>query len=375
LPISSEVIIIGGGAVGAACARELARRGRRVLVLERGTDEGAAWRAAAGMLAPQIEASADDPFFAIALAGRECYPALGRELFESTGINIRFWREGIVRVATNEDEVPILQARAAWQRQRELSAQWLEPELVREKWPWLGEHWGALWAPDEAALDPALLVHALLADAKLAGAQVREERIFELNQVGDRVTGVTGTERYTADHVILAAGAWSPTIAGAPSSLPIVPVRGQMVSFSWPSEVPRSIVFGEQVYVVPRGDEAIVGSTMEYAGFDPRVTREGLDRLIGEARLLCPFLQDASPRRSWAGLRPVTPDGLPIIGPEPALRGLWYATGHGRNGILLAAVTGRIIAQLMDGVVAVAEVAMVRPDRFPSGSESRKALS
>ena len=362
---SQEVIVVGGGAIGAACARELARSGRGVLLLERGTDEGASWRAAAGMLAPQIEAREDDPLFELGLAGRERYADLSDDLKGSTGIDIQFWQEGIARLATDEAEVAPLKSRVAWQRQQGHLSDWFDAEEVRSRWPWLGPSHGALWAAKEAALDPASLVRALLEDARLAGARIQTDQVRGIERRGDRVTGVIGAgEKYLADQVVIAAGAWAPFITGIPRPLPIVPVRGQMAAFPWPKGIERGIVFGGQVYLVARGGEAITGSTMEHAGFDTEVTAAGLASIFTGAAALCPALADLEVTRTWAGLRPVTPDGLPIVGKEPGCEGLWYATGHGRNGILLAAITGLLIAQLLNGEPPEEDLRSMGPERF-----------
>ena len=133
-----DVLVVGGGAIGAACARELAQAGRRVVMLEQGGDAGQAWRAAAGMLAPQIEAGPDDPLLPLGLAGRDLYPALAQALVEATGINVGLWHEGIAWAAADEVEAEALQARCAWQRRHGLSAEWLDAGEVRARWPWLG---------------------------------------------------------------------------------------------------------------------------------------------------------------------------------------------------------------------------------------------
>jgi len=365
LSINTEVIVVGGGAIGAACTRELARAGRRVLLIERGVDEGASWRAAAGMLAPQIEAAEEDPLFELAVAGRERYVRLAEELSASTGIDIQFWRSGIVRLATGPGDLTPLKSRGHWQRQGGHAAEWLEANMVQARWPWLGANLGALWVPEEAALDPTSLVRALLEDARLGGAAIQSDQVMSIETRNDRVVAVIGANhRYSAEHVVIAAGAWTPAISGLPRPLPIVPVRGQMASFPWPSGIERGIVFGSHVYVVARGAEAIVGSTMEHAGFDPRVTDDGLASICREAAELFPPLKGAQPTRAWAGLRPMSPDGRPILGGEPLCQGLWYATGHGRNGILLGAITGLIIAQLINGVDPGWSLRPMRPDRF-----------
>ena len=360
-----DVAIIGGGAIGAACARELAATGRRVVVLEQGGERGQAWKAAAGMLAPQTEAGPDDPALELGLAGRELYSSLAESLKETTGLDIGLWQEGIASVAGSEAEAGELKSRVAWQRQRSHVCDWLDAEEVKVRWPWLGPTNGALWAPHEGALEPDKLVRALLADAVRLGATVVEDTVTAIDRRGDRVVGVIGSrDRYAASEVILAAGAWSGAIEGVPRPISVAPVRGQMAALPWPEGVRRAIVYGHGCYMLARGTEAIVGSTMEFVGFRPEVTSAGLARLFTSATLLCPGLDRAAVQRTWAGLRPMTPDGLPIIGAEPRLLGLWYATGHGRNGILLAGITGVIVRRLLAGESPEEDLGAFAPTRF-----------
>jgi glycine oxidase len=360
-----DVIVVGAGPIGTACARELALAGGRVLLLDPNGERGQAWRAAAGMLAPQIEAHEDDPMLPLGLAGRELYAGLAASLKETTGVDIGLWQEGIAWAAATEAEAGELKSKVAAQRQRGHLSDWLDAGEVRARWPWLGQTAGALWAPMEGALEPARLVQGLLADAQLHGAQVVQDEVTSLEQRGDRVVGVAGPGgRYAAGEVVIAAGAWSGTIAGLPRPLSVAPVRGQMAAFPWPRDARRAIVYGHGTYLLARGSEAIAGSTMEYVGFQPEVTPEGLGRLLSGLTALYPELDHAKVIRTWAGLRPMTPDGLPIIGAEPRLQGLWYATGHGRNGILLAAITGLIVRQLLAGEQAVEDLVPFSPTRF-----------
>lgn len=362
---SHDVIVIGGGAVGAACARELASTGRKVLILEPGGHMGQAWKAAGGMLAPQIEADASDPLLTLGLAARDHYQPLAAALHETTGLHLGLWQEGIARVAGSQVEVAELRSKVAWQQGQGYICEWLEPEEIRRRWPWLGPTAGALWAPRDGALDPELLVRALLADAQRLGALMVNDRAIRLERSGDKATGVTGeTGRYSTDQVVLAAGAWSGLLENLPRPLPVQPVRGQMAALPWPAGVPRAIVYHKDCYLLARGSEAIVGSTMESVGFRPEVTSAGLAQIFAATLVLYPSLIRAKVRRTWAGLRPMTPDGLPIVGGEPALSGLWYATGHGRNGILLAGMTGVLLRQLVDREEPSVDLQAFAADRF-----------
>lgn len=360
-----EVIVIGGGAVGAASARELARTGRRVLILEPGGTPGQAWRAAAGMLAPQIEAGPGDPVLDLGIAARDHYAPLAAELLDGTGTDVGLWQEGIARVATGEAEAAELKTNVLWQQRQGHGCEWLDEDEVRRRWPWLGPTSGALWAGRDGAIDPERLVGALLADAQRAGATVAPDRAVRVEREGGRVTGVTGDSgRYAAEQVIIAAGAWSGLLEGLPRPLPVEPVRGQMAALPWPAEISRAIVYNKDCYLLARGGEAIIGSTMEQVGFQPEVTAAGLARIFAATTRLAPNLIRATVRRTWAGLRPVTPDGLPILGREPRLDGLWYATGHGRNGILHAGLAGVLIRQLLNGEPVVQDVTAWSPTRF-----------
>jgi glycine oxidase len=206
---------------------------------------------------------------------------------------------------------------------------------------------------------------ALLTDARRLGAHVVTDHVVRIDRDGERVTGVSGhAARYAANEVVIAAGAWSGQIEGLPRPLRVQPVRGQMAALPWPASIPRTIIYSKDCYLLARGGEAIIGSTMEHVGFKPEVTAGGLAQVIAATMLLYPGLARAKVRRSWAGLRPITPDGLPIIGADPLLRGLWYATGYGRNGILLAGFVGVLLRQLMDGETPAMDVRAFAPDRF-----------
>ncbi len=242
---------------------------------------------------------------------------------------------------------------------------WLDAEEVQARWSWLRPTHGALWAPHEGALEPQKLVRALLADAQRLGVELTHDRATGIERQGDRVACVVGQrDRYPAGDVVLAAGAWSGLLDGLPRPLSVSPVRGQMVALPWPEREPGApSSIGAIATWWRAGDEAIAGSTMEYVGFRPEVTDEGRASITGALATLSAAL-DGEVLRSWSGLRPVTPDGLPILGAEPRLGGLWYATGHGRHGILLAGLTGVLIRQLLDGEPPAEDLTAFAPDRF-----------
>jgi glycine oxidase len=347
---SCEVIVVGGGVIGAACARAAALRGLQVVLCEPGPDRAAASPASAGMLAAQIE-PADDSIRGLGVRGRDLYESLAPALRETTGLEIGFWRAGIASVAFDDTTADHLRDAVAQQRQAGLRCDWLEAEDVTERFPGAARGCrGALFAPEDGAVDPAALTRALLADAWRLGVTLVPERVVRvaMTESHGRVTGVRlADDTIGAEHVVIAAGAWSPGIGGLPQPLPVEPVRGQMAAAPWPSGTPPAILYADHGYVLARGDEALMGSTMEHVGFDGRVTDAGIAQIVSGAARLLPALGSTRPTRTWAGLRPVTPDGRPIVGADPETRGLWFATGHGRNGILLAALTGEIIGDLL----------------------------
>ncbi len=359
-----DVIVIGGGPVGASCARELAQTGRRVLLFERGDNRGEGWRAAAGMLAAQVASHTDDPLFELGLAGRELLAELAPMLQDQTGIDVGFWQEGIARVAADEADAGQLRSQLAWQRQQGHLCDWFDAGEVKTRWPWLGPTHGAFWAPRDAGIHPERLVEALLVDAAKLGVVTVHDTVLAVERRGDRVVGVKATESYAAPDVVIAGGAWSGQIAGLPRPLTVEPIRGQMAALAWPAGIGPSIVVGKGCYIVARDGEAVVGSTMEHAGFAPEVTAAGLAEIFTGVSGLCPSLARGEVRRTWAGLRPVSPDGLPIVGREPRLEGLWYATAHGRNGVLLSGITGVLICRLLAGENEMEELAPLRPERF-----------
>jgi glycine oxidase len=189
--------------------------------------------------------------------------------------------------------------------------------------------------------------------------------VIRIEQSQGRVAGVsTAAGLVAAETVVIAAGAWSSLLEGIPRPIPVQPVRGQMAALPWPAGVGRAIVYHKDCYLLARGNEAILGSTMEHVGYRPEVTSDGIAHILAASIALCPALVRSKIRRTWAGLRPVTPDGFPILGAEPRLPGLWYATGHGRNGILLAGITGVILSQLIAGSQPAHEVGALSATRF-----------
>ncbi len=348
------MVVVGGGLIGCAIARELALEGSRVLLLERSRPGDGASGAAAGMLAPQAEARGPSPLLALGLASREMYREWVGEVARASGIDPDYREEGLIRVALGRDEAAELEGILAWQRREGLPVKPLERRELEARVSGLGpEASSGLFFPRDHQVDPRRLNRALAAAAAAAGVQVRAGTpVLGLDVRAGAVSGVridAGVVR--ADLTVVAAGCWTGLLAAGAEGLlpPTPPVRGQMLALE-PDELPgRTPVMAGCGYLVPRSSgRLLVGATMEDAGYRCEVTGAGTADLLQAARRLVPSLAQARVVAAWAGLRPGSPDGLPSIGPGPA-PGLLVATGHLRNGVLLAPITARLVADLVAG--------------------------
>jgi glycine oxidase len=346
------VVVIGAGIVGLAAARSLAAAGARVLVVERDRVGAEASSAAAGMLAPQVEAGEGSPLLDLALRAREHLVSLVPALEEETGLGVELSAEGILEVAFSEEDEQALDARRAWQTARGLAVERLSATELREAEPNLAPTARAgLFFPRDRSVDNVRLTRALAASAVARGASLlcgRPVTGLLLDAAGGRVAGVrAGAETFEARAVVNAAGAWAGLLAGDVRPPPVEPVRGQIVAFELSPPLLRHVVCSARGYLVPRADgRVLAGSTAERAGFDKSVTAGGLRRVLDIALQIVPALADVRVADAWAGLRPGTPDGLPVIGPGAA-PGLVHAGGLFRNGILMGALAGETAAALV----------------------------
>jgi glycine oxidase len=375
---SYDAIIVGAGVIGLACAWRAARAAARVTVIDRAAPPAGATRVAAGMLAPVGELTFGEPeLLRMTLAAAERYPGFVAELETETGMTTGYARLGALHVALDRDEAAELRRVHELQRSLDLGAEWLPPRRCRELEPGLTPSLnGGVHAPDEAAVDPRALSAALLAALAARGVEVRTGmEVAEALLEGGRIAGLrTGSgEELRANAVVLAAGAWSGQAGWLPESArpPVRPVKGQILELrARRGAAPcRRIVASERVYLVPREDgRLIAGATVEERGFDTAVTAGGVHELLREAYRLLPDVAEMELLGAAAGLRPGTPDNLPLIGPG-ALDGLVLACGHYRNGVLLAPLTAEGIAELLEGGELPAPVAAARPDRFAAAAE------
>ena len=343
-----RVVIIGAGVMGCATALELSRRGvRDIIVLERAVPGAEASSAAAGMLAAQVE-SKDDAERALFVRAREGYAAWAADLREASGVDIGHRRSGALTIATTPDEAERLRARVEADRAFGLRAELLDPAAARKVEPELSpDITSAAWFPDEAQVDPPQLLRALVAAIARAGVIVRSgATVASIVEEQGRCSGVAldSREVLRADAVVLAAGSWSSLVPGVPSTLPPVrPVRGQLVMLEERPPRLSSIVFHHHAYVVPRGDGRVIcGSTMEHVGHRREVTAAGVQSILATAMRIAPGLGAAELSRAWCNFRPHS-DGGPHVG-RSSVPGLFLATGHHRNGILLAKTTAEAVA-------------------------------
>ncbi|MEX0973606.1 MAG: glycine oxidase ThiO [Solirubrobacterales bacterium] len=356
-----DAIVVGGGVVGLCCAWRLAQRGARVAVLDRDRPPAGATRVAAGMLAPVGELAFGEPrLLELTLAAAALYPGFVAELEAASGVSTGYRRDGALHVALDRDEAAELRRVHELQRSLDLGAEWLPPRRCRELEPGLTPSLsGGVHAPGEGSIDPRALTAALLAALEAAGVELRtgtevEAALFE----GERLTGLrlAGGDELRAATVVLAAGAWSSQATWLPEHTrpPVRPVKGQILELrARDGAAPcRRIVASERVYLAPRPDgRLIAGATVEEQGYDTAVTAGGVHELLREAYRLLPEVAEMELVEAAAGLRPGTADNLPLVGPAP-IDGLFWATGHHRNGILLAPLAADRLAELLGGATA-----------------------
>lgn len=350
----TDVAVIGGGVIGLAIAWRAAQRGHRVCVLERGELGGGASHVAAGMLAPVTEADAGElALLRLGLRSAHAWPRFAAELEAAAGADPGLRRSGALVVARDRDEAEALERELALRIDLDLDVERLLPSAARRLEPALAPTVRlALDVPGDHSADPRALLLALAQAARRAGVTLRTNAPAERVESHDgRISGVglAGGELVRAERVVVAAGVWSGAITGLPR-IPLRPVKGQILrlrdrAHGGPGrDLLQRIVRFEGGYLVPRGDgRYVLGATMEERGFDTSVTAGGLYELLRDAGELVPGVHELVVEEMSAGLRPATPDNAPVLGPAEELRGLHWAAGHHRNGILLAPVTADIV--------------------------------
>jgi glycine oxidase len=354
-----DLVVVGAGIAGLACAWRASQRGLSVLVLERDREGAGASGVAAGMLAPVTEAEfGEEQLLRLNLDSAHLWDRFDEELIEASGgMPSHRGTSGALVVAADRDDVEELRSVHAFQRELGLEAEWLSGRECRRLEPGLSPRIPAgILAPHEAQVDPAATVVALAAAFERSGGVLRRgEAVAKLLHDGERVQGVRTEKARTvhADQVLLAAGCWSGQLAGVPEEAlpPVRPVKGQILSLRSRGGDPpiERLVRTPRCYVVARADgRVVVGATVEERGFDTTVTADGVYRLLEAAWEVLPDVSELEFVEARVGLRPGTPDNAPLIGPG-ALDGLILATGHYRNGVLLAPLTAAAVAAYLSG--------------------------
>lgn len=369
-PTTSAVVIVGGGVMGCAAAYELARRGVKVTVLERSVPGAEASSAAAGILGAQVEAHHPGPMTELGLLSRKLYPALVRDLERVSGISTEYRRSGVLKVAYVAGDVARAQRALAWQRRAKLPLTRLTRGALLAREPELSsELQGGLWFEADATLEPRALLSALRIGAEKLGAEFRSGSFVKgVAEHGGRAVGVELDDGSLVhgSHVVLAAGSWTSLLTtGDAKTSRVVPARGQIVELTTSTPLLSSVVFGPDCYLVPRADgRLLIGSTLEFVGFRRGVTAGAVAKLLAAAIRLVPRLADAELSRSWSSFRPYTQDELPLLGPSTT-PGLIFMSGHYRNGILLAPISARIVADCVTGKKPPIDLTPFAPDRVP----------
>lgn len=364
-----DVVVIGAGIVGASVAYVSAQRGARVTVIEARAPGGGATHASAGMLAPYLEGHSDE-LRALTVNALERYDAFATRLSSAAHAGLEYARTGTLQLATRAEHLDAMTQQARELAASGLRVQSLDRQQVRNFEPAVSAAvLGGLFIPTHGLIGAMAMTQAMLAAAQSSGATLvtgcRVTRIESAGQARVACVGENG-QRWEAEHVVLAAGSWASLIAidGVPD-LPVRPVRGQLLHLQCGALAPSRILWGTRCYLVPWSDgTTLVGATVEDVGFDERVTSTGVAELLGAAREVLAIGGDAQFLSARAGLRPCSPDERPLVGPSHRLPGLCYAVGHYRNGVMLAPLTGEVLADWMLEQRVDPMLELMRPQRF-----------
>lgn len=348
-----DAVIIGAGTIGLAIAFELAERGAVVRVVDRGEPARAASWAAAGMLAPYSETVREPALIELCAASLREYPAFVERVRNASGIDPHLHLNGVVHAAPDAQWFERFRKYAASLQRRGVQCALLEREALLRTEPWIGSSVvGGLVIAGEGYVDNRRLGRALVAACEVRGVGIEQNPHVRVECDSRRVLGVRTSRGFmAAGAVVNACGAWSSEVPGIPPrcAVPVEPVKGQMLALATPAGLVTRATWAPGAYLVPREDgRLLVGATVERVGFDERVTADGVHALLHAALAAAPALANFAVTESWTGFRPATQDGLPFLG-AATLDGLFVATGHYRNGILLAPATARLVAGAIAG--------------------------
>jgi glycine oxidase len=358
-----NVIVVGGGVIGLAVARELASRGARVRIIEQRAPGGGATRASAGMLAPLIEGHSPEMLELGCRSFAEWDGFVGR-LRTDAGMEVEYRRSGTLQVARSAAGAASLSALAGDLAARNVAHTLLDGAAARAMEPALSPGIRAgLLIPEHGYVRVAELIAALQAAAARDGVEVIHGHAHQIEQPDGPVLVAVDDRSLAADALVIAAGSWSSPLMSP--AIPVRPIRGQLVHLRFASPPVSRVVWGEGCYLVPWNDGSLlVGATSEDVGFDESSTAAGVDGLLAAAAGDVPVSAGATVQEIRVGLRPATPDALPLIGRSSTMRGVFYATGHFRNGVLLAPLTARLLGELIVDGREGPLLALVAPERM-----------
>ncbi len=366
----AEVLIIGGGVIGLALARQLHKKGvEKITILERGKLGQEASHAAAGMLAPNAETEKQDDFFHLCSDSNKLYPKFAAELSDETGVDIELDQSGTLYLAFTDSDVTEIRRRYERQRENGWQVEHLTGREIGKIEPFISPYVReGLFFPNDWQVENRKLLYALQKYALLNRIETYEntEIKYLLIENGKTTGAETKTEKFLAEKVILATGAWTSFIKAGDFQIPkVMPVRGQMLSFQTSKRLFQKVIYSPRGYIVPRMDGRILtGATVEDVGFEKSVTPGGIDLLVENALEIAPHLVNLEWSEKWAGLRPRSADGLPILGTFSEIENLFIATAHYRNGILLAPLTAKILADKIVGNAESKYLEIFSPRRF-----------
>jgi len=356
--VKQSIVVVGAGIVGCAIARELASRGADCTIVEDRGVAGGATQASAGMLAPYVEAHERGPLLDLGIRSLQLYRDWIVAVRRESRLPVEFDAIGTLEVADSVERAAALKAASAEH------GRFIDPGELQREYPQVRESFGGRLTSEHGYVNAGQLANALAQAADGYGAAFLSARVERITREGGALRIDTTSQTLRPDRVVLAAGAWANGIQGIHTP-PIKPIRGQIVQLAWPGRTLRSIVWGPRCYVVPRLDRTVlVGATAEDAGFDERTTAAGIRDLLGAACDLLPEACQASFLDARAGLRPMSPDGLPVLGTDPREPAIIHAAGHYRNGVLLAPITAKLIGDLILDGRADALLEDFRADRF-----------
>ena len=366
---SSEVVVIGSGIVGCAVAYELGRRGAAVTVVDDRKPGAGATQASAGMLAPYNEADEEGPHLEVTTRGLDVFDGFMSAVTSDSGQTVKYRRTGTITLAFDEASLGRLRHIAALTKARGAAAELLDPDGIRREEPAASPAAiGALLVPQHGYVAASELTAALVVAAQRHGVRFLDRpRAHSIRQDGETVVLTSASGIMTARHVVLAAGSWAGQIAvdGAQAAPPVHPVRGQLLHLRATAENLRRVMWSDRCYLVPWDDGSLlVGATVEHVGFDERTTVEGMRDLFAGVAAALRAGWPASVVSVRAGLRPATPDGLPIVGRSAAVPGLIYAIGHYRNGVLLSPLTAGLVADTILENRVDPVMSIISPARF-----------